>query len=1105
MPLTEQERRVLNRKLTPSFESIYELTAPQGYKISEVFHKLPERKLGDYYRMIKKPLSLHLIKTYLNKLKYQSANEYIQDLAQIIWNAKFYNIKNSEIYNCAIILEKFTKSKIIPSLKNIKIIKEIDKNIYYPDLGPLPDSDDSDDTSLTIHKTNNINKKTSSNKINIKINSSVNLNNNNNNNINNTSNSNETSNALNDDDLFATSPLNDEENDYDISQNFNNNSIPLSDQEYIPANPSIQLNPLNKSLSVIPNTQKTRNPNNQINIPVSYNTVTNNPIVSKTNSNAITNNTINNIQNSIATTTSAPIVTTNNTKRRRPPIINKPHENRIKNIFRLIKKEKYEIDTNNPFYYYSLYEKIPLPYIIGPPKNDQNDDPRSKFFYQIYNTIVENSISKKSITLDTIKLKIRKRDYKSLVEFLNDLNILFNNFKNYFQASYQFYLNQNKLLNNNINNQQQPYSNIIINEIEKANMQFNLRTVLSFEAKTNEIIKEEEKATLLTQLHTNLHPSKLIKFPLDSFTKDGKTYKVGDWILIKNKNDDNDPIVGQLFKIWELKDGTKYINACWYYKPQQTVHRVDRMFYENEVFKSGQYRDHLVDDVIGKCFVVFFTRYQKSEINFDYEPPLFICEYRYSDNDKIFNKIRTWKACLPEEVRHLEDSMTYIPLKQNRTFQKYDSPLKHLLPPNATYNDPIPEPTMGHNDAPPLIGSVYLRDPISNENLDIDHYGVENRSNRRDKMMKSKNSSNINSPLISSNVSRSSSPSVGNINNNGPTRLYGLQQVSNLNTLNGNANFNNNYHSNYNPNYNYNNFNNNYNSNYNNMINNMTYINNMNNVNNVNNNINNINNINNAKINYGLGQMPIANSSNQPYSYYNTQNQPYGYNQNINSIAQQQKRIMQPMNQYQNAQQLQQQQLQQQQQQQINQSSQKIYNANNNNYGDGKIITINSTAGLTFLLNPVFQQALNEKYSENSNIYKMDKFNTYRKFNHTSNLSNGNFNRRIDLESGTEGSIIWYKNPPLFIPNRIQNSDILNRNLNKKGALYDQHGHKNDHNHNENGKENDNEDKKNLGNHAVNENVRCSHSIEYLAYAIKKRKLNKKIDSVTNNVKEVEV
>lgn len=152
-----------------------------------------------------------------------------------------------------------------------------------------------------------------------------------------------------------------------------------------------------------------------------------------------------------------------------------------------------------------------------------------------------------------------------------------------------------------------------------------------------------------------------LKIPLDQLELHGSLFKIGDWILINNPNDPSKPIVSQLFRIWQTQDGQRWINVCWYLRPEQTVHRIDRLFYENEVFKSGQYRDHLADEIIGKCYVAYFTRYQRGDPAINFEGPLFICEFRYNDNDKNFNKIRTWKACLPDEVRDHEDPITPLP------------------------------------------------------------------------------------------------------------------------------------------------------------------------------------------------------------------------------------------------------------------------------------------------------------------------------------------------------------------------------------------------------------------------------------------------------------
>ena len=52
-----------------------------------------------------------------------------------------------------------------------------------------------------------------------------------------------------------------------------------------------------------------------------------------------------------------------------------------------------------------------------------------------------------------------------------------------------------------------------------------------------------------------------------------------------------------------------------------------------------------------------------------------------------------------------------------RKFFKYPSPIKHLLPPNASFDDPIPEPRRGLPNAPPLVGAVYIRPKVPRDDL----------------------------------------------------------------------------------------------------------------------------------------------------------------------------------------------------------------------------------------------------------------------------------------------------------------------------------------------------------------------------------------------------
>jgi chromatin structure-remodeling complex subunit RSC1/2 len=159
--------------------------------------------------------------------------------------------------------------------------------------------------------------------------------------------------------------------------------------------------------------------------------------------------------------------------------------------------------------------------------------------------------------------------------------------------------------------------------------------------------------------------------------------------------------------------GGQWINVCWYYRPEQTVHRSSRQFIENEVFKSGQYRDHPANQILAKTFVQFITRYTRGRPkHWDVNERIWVCESRYNDLTKTFSKINQWRACVPEEVRFDEYEM-YNFDKQIQP-DRYPSPLLHLLNSDekiVAEGDKLPDPLKpGSEDAPPELGAIYRGD-----------------------------------------------------------------------------------------------------------------------------------------------------------------------------------------------------------------------------------------------------------------------------------------------------------------------------------------------------------------------------------------------------------
>ena len=183
---------------------------------------------------------------------------------------------------------------------------------------------------------------------------------------------------------------------------------------------------------------------------------------------------------------------------------------------------------------------------------------------------------------------------------------------------------------------------------------------------------------------------------------------VGDWVHIRNPNDLQKPIVAQIYRMWKDSSGQDWVNACWYYRPEQTVHRHEKFFFENEVVKTGQYRDHRIEEIVDRCFVMFITRYPKGRPRgLDPSKSVYVCEARYNEEKYTFNKIKTWASCVPDEVREKDYEMDLYDVP--RKLKKLPSPIKHLLREDAKESDALPKPTWGSPNAPPMIGAVHRR------------------------------------------------------------------------------------------------------------------------------------------------------------------------------------------------------------------------------------------------------------------------------------------------------------------------------------------------------------------------------------------------------------
>ncbi|KHO01124.1 RSC complex subunit RSC1 [Metarhizium album ARSEF 1941] len=277
------------------------------------------------------------------------------------------------------------------------------------------------------------------------------------------------------------------------------------------------------------------------------------------------------------------------------------------------------------------------------------------------------------VALDNIKRKAKRKKYQNVDDLLLDIELMFENAKVYNEDDSQVYLAAMEL---------QTQARILA-EQEKA--------------KPDDDFRDEDG-----------------KLPLSEIQHNGQTWKVGDWVHIRNPNDLAKPIVAQIFRTWQDRAGQKWINACWYYRPEQTVHRYEKHFFEHEVVKTGQYRDHQISELLDRCFVMFVTRFNKGRPRgLPFDKDVYVCESRYNEEKFRFNKIKTWASCVPDEIRDKDYEMDLFEVP--RRMKKVPSPIKHLLREDAKDTDDLPRPTWGSPNAPPIVGAVHRRPLEANE------------------------------------------------------------------------------------------------------------------------------------------------------------------------------------------------------------------------------------------------------------------------------------------------------------------------------------------------------------------------------------------------------
>ncbi|QIX00289.1 hypothetical protein AMS68_005806 [Peltaster fructicola] len=336
--------------------------------------------------------------------------------------------------------------------------------------------------------------------------------------------------------------------------------------------------------------------------------------------------------------------------RGRPPKLLTPMEARIQAVLKGIRKPK----NNRGQHMIRHFDRLPDKQVMP------------EYYLEVKNPMA----------YDLLKRKVKRKKYTSLEQFMGDVNLMFNNAKNYNTDESQIYKDAMTL------------------QVEAGRL-YDIE-----KAKSDSSFVDDEG-----------------KMPMpEGILHNGELYRVGDWVHIQNPNDLTKPIPSQIYRTYRNPSGQAMVNVCWYYRPEQTVHRFDKHFFEHEVVKTGRYKDHHVEEIEGRCFIMFTTRYFKGRPRgLAQGIEIYVCEARYNEEKHLFNKIKTWASCLPDEVRDRDYDMDLY--EQPKRMKKHPSPIKYLLRDDQQDTDELPKPTWGADGAPPKIGAVHRRTRTDRDSL----------------------------------------------------------------------------------------------------------------------------------------------------------------------------------------------------------------------------------------------------------------------------------------------------------------------------------------------------------------------------------------------------
>ncbi|XP_035230777.1 protein polybromo-1-like isoform X3 [Stegodyphus dumicola] len=275
--------------------------------------------------------------------------------------------------------------------------------------------------------------------------------------------------------------------------------------------------------------------------------------------------------------------------------------------------------------------------------NHQDEEGRcfSDSLVEFSETDSSSDPTKKVLNLDMIKRNLDKGKYKRLDRFQEDMFEVFEHVRHLSRTDSQVFEDSVELQSFFIKRRDVLCKNgeVLLSpalQYTEADLQASVETL-----RAQKLPREQQEAELEPKQEKDESRTNEISSS-DSATFQTETYYVGDFVYIEPREKGMEPHIMHVEKLWRDNQGEQWLYGCWFYRPNETFHLATRKFLEKEVFKSDNYNSTPLNQVIGKCYVMFVKDYFKFKpTEFEFKD-VYVCESRYSAKAKAFKKIKIW-------------------------------------------------------------------------------------------------------------------------------------------------------------------------------------------------------------------------------------------------------------------------------------------------------------------------------------------------------------------------------------------------------------------------------------------------------------------------------